>query len=127
MRNITQLARLSDGVMVLIETTIEVQGGSDGHQQQDAAESKRTRAGFELDSAFSGPSGEKLMLTCGGETSSQIVDTACDCLVLVHDGFGRVKQEKARSDSRRMIVEVAKDRIGGTTGLWAIWTSDGQS
>jgi hypothetical protein len=126
MRNLMQLSRQPMGVMVLVDTTIDIQGGLDMACKEDPKGGKRSRPGLELVSVFSGPNGEKLMLTCGGETTSQVVEVACDVVMLVHDGLGRTKPEKGRMEHRKMIVEVTKDRVGGTTGLWSIWATEEQ-
>ena len=120
MRNVAQLCRISGDVLVLLECAIEMEVTIDNQPNQDAARS-RTVKGIVLDSAFSGPSGESLKLTSSHETLSRTVEAVLDCLIVVHDGLGRLTADKRRNEPQVQVVEVVKDRINDVTGLWDLW------
>ncbi|KAK5206599.1 hypothetical protein LTR47_010808 [Exophiala xenobiotica] len=124
-RNIVQLSRISADVLVLVDVSVEFDSVKENNTGLEA--SRRFATGMELESAFSGPSGEHLRLICGNESLSRTLETAFDCLVAVHDGLGRVKDRTKQPRKRQQVVEVLKDRLGDTTGLWAVWTTNDQT
>ncbi|KAK4947037.1 hypothetical protein LTR10_014179 [Elasticomyces elasticus] len=124
-RNIGQLSRIARDVLILIDAPIEVGLASVQNAGQETPPAKRYATGLEVCSAFTGPRGESLRLLCGNETLSRTLEDVFDCMVAVHDGFGRVKISiKEQRKSQEQIVEVIKDRLGDTMGLWAVWTSN---
>ena len=117
-RNITQLSRTSGNVLVLVEVPVDAENASD--IQQDTTRTRTARS-IELDSAFTGFASETLRLASGHETLSRTLETGLDCLVVVHDGLGRVGDNKKRRQGREQVVEVIKDSSGDLTGLWDVW------
>lgn len=123
-RNIAQLSRTFGHVLVLVDAPVEVGLTSANELGHETPPAKRFSTGLELYSAFSGPRGESLRLVCGNETLSRTLEGAFDCMVVVHDGFTRLKEsDKSQGQSLKQIIEVTKDRLGDSTGLWAVWTS----
>lgn len=117
-RNITQLSRISNGVLVLVDFVVDVEIVSD----RATSKSKKFAIGMELESAFSNPSGGSLRLVCGNESLSRTLEAGFDCTVVVHDGFGRVGDGTTRETKKQeTVVEVVKDRVGTKMGLWALW------
>jgi len=124
-RNIGQLSRISRDVLVLVDATIEVGVVLANNAGQQTPPAKRFASGLELYSAFTGPKGETLRLVCGNETLSRTLEDVFDSMVVVHDGFSRVKKpNKEQRKSQEQIVEVIKDKVGDMMGLWAVWTSN---
>ena len=117
-RNFTRLSRASSDVLVMVEVPVDMEDASD--RQQDASRTRPARS-MELESAFSGSADETLRLACGHETLSRTLEAALDCLVVVHDGVGRVSADKERKGAQEQVVEVIKDGSGDLTGLWDIW------
>ena len=124
-RNIVQLSRISADVLVLVDVPVEFDSVKEDNVGPEA--SRRFARGVELETAFAGPSGEHLRLICGKESLSRTLETSCDCLVMVHDGLGRVKDGPKQPQKGLHVVEVLKDRLGDTTGLWALWTTNDQT
>lgn len=119
-RNITQLSKSPGEALVLLEVPVEVDEANDGHLNQDGVRSKPARS-LELDSSFFGPNAETLRLLCGHETLARTLDSGLDCLVVIHDAFGRIGGKWKRSPPQEQVVEVIKDRVGDLTGLWHVW------
>ena len=121
LRNITQLSRSSNDVPVLLEIPVEIEAAPDWQlQDQDNTKMKALRS-TELVSAFLGPTGETLRLSCGHETLSRTLEAGLDCVIVIHDGLGRTTDDDKRKGSRQQVVEVVKDKSGDLTGLWDIW------
>lgn len=117
-RNIVQLSRISRDVLVVVDCPVEIDIPS------GESNPRKFVKGVELESAFSSPSGETLRLVCGHETLSRTLHETFDCIVAVHDGFGKLNpQTKRPSGQRERVVEVVKDRIGDLMGSWAVHVS----
>ncbi|KAJ9626757.1 hypothetical protein H2204_009902 [Knufia peltigerae] len=123
MRSIVQLSRPAVNALVLVDVPIGFDGPGSLNANLDLTH--KSSHGVVLGSAFCGPTGENLSLVCGHETLSRTLESGFDCIVIVHDGFGRVKQRSRHSKQSQCIIETVKDRVGDTTGLWAIWSTDG--
>jgi hypothetical protein len=119
-RNIAQLSRSSPAIPVIVEIPIEIEDVSDEQRHQDGVKSRVTK-GMDLESAFLGSTGETLRLSSGHQTLSRTLEAGLDCLVVVHDGLGRMIDSKSRQKPSARVVEAIKDRSGDLTGLWDIW------
>ena len=120
-RDITRLSRSSGAPLVLVDIHVGVNDPSEP-AQQNTRDLRRETMGIELDSAFSGPNGESFRMDGGSSSLSQILEASFDRLVLVHDGFGRVTtRPKDKKMQRKLVIEAIKDRLGGMTGVWALW------
>ncbi|OAL35662.1 hypothetical protein AYO20_05043 [Fonsecaea nubica] len=122
MRNITQIARISRDVLVLVVVPLEIGAIRDTQLYQEAAKPRRVQAAIEMKSAFAGTNGEALRLYYSGhESLARTLEAALDCIVVAHDGFGRVKEVGRPNEREEQVVEVVKDRVGDLMGLWGIW------
>ncbi|KIY00120.1 uncharacterized protein Z520_03805 [Fonsecaea multimorphosa CBS 102226] len=121
MRNITQISRISKDVLVLVEVALETGAPSNPQSYQEAARARRAHATIQLESVFAGPNGETLRLYSGHETLARTLEADLNCIVVAHDGFGRVKEKGRPNESSEQVVEVVKDRVGDLMGLWGIW------
>ena len=120
-RCITQLSKLSGRPLVLMSVPIDVRSWDDAGQSE-ATSQQRDGQGLQLDSAFSGPYGERYRLICGSATLSQTLEGSLDRLVHVHNALGRAPtRQRDRQLPRQRVIEVIKDRVGNLTGLWSIW------
>ncbi|KIX01968.1 uncharacterized protein Z518_07907 [Rhinocladiella mackenziei CBS 650.93] len=127
-RSISQLSRMSGDVLVLLDAPIEVGTARDGNSHQKPSKFKTYAVGLVLESAFSNHSGESLWLACGNEGLSRTLEASFDCLVAVHDGWGRANDtSRGQEEQQNHVVEVVKDRVGDMTGLWAVWAPDGHA
>jgi len=122
MRSIVQVSRMPGNALVLVEFPVEIEGIVDVGSIQDPK--RKSLHGIPLDSAFCGPRGESLRLMCGHETLARTMDSGFDCTVIVHDGLGRIRNRSGHSKQTHYVIETVKDRLGGSTGLWAPWTTD---
>ncbi|KAH0830931.1 hypothetical protein FOPE_02080 [Fonsecaea pedrosoi] len=120
-RNITQISRISRDVLVLVEVPLEIGTVRDTQLYQETAKARRVQAAIEMKSAFAGTHGEALRLYSGHESLARTLEAALDCIVVVHDGFGRVKEVGRPNEREEQVVEVVKDRVGDLMGLWGIW------
>lgn len=121
-RSITQLSKLSALPLVLIGVPIEVHPTRIAEVDGELSFPRRDSQGMPLESAFSGPNGERYRLTCGSVTLSRTLEASLDRLVHVHDAVGRAPVRKRhRQLSNQYAIEVIKDRIGSMTGLWSTW------
>ncbi len=123
-RRIVQLSRMSADVLVLVDVPVVFDSVKEDKVSLDA--SRSFARAMKLESAFAGPNGEHLRLICGNELLSRTFEAALDCLIAVHDGLGRVKDRTKQPRKGVQLVEVLKDRLGDTTGLWAVWTTNDQ-
>ncbi|KPI38830.1 uncharacterized protein AB675_5957 [Cyphellophora attinorum] len=130
LHSLTHLSRTYSNLLVLVELDAEV--------QKPSAAINTHAAQAALDSAFTSPRGEILLLgpaptpsmAFGGSTASvsAILEQSMDTLIAVHDGFGRTRehdrQEKKKGGPDRgksLIIEVVKDRAGGEVARWCVW------
>lgn len=121
-RSITQLSKLSAQPLVLISVPIEVHATRIAEGDRETSSPKRDGQGMLLDSAFSGPNGERYRLACGSLTLSRTLEASLDRLVHVHDAVGRAPVPKRhRQLLYKYAIEVIKDRIGSMTGMWSTW------
>lgn len=125
MRSIVQISRASGNALVLVDVPIEI--NDIGGLNANLDSTQKSSHGIALESAFCGPRGEKLTLMCGHETLSRTMEIGFDCIVIVHDGLGRIRDRSRHSKQTQYIIETVKDRLGDTAGLWTIWTHDGQT
>ncbi|EXJ63713.1 hypothetical protein A1O7_00048 [Cladophialophora yegresii CBS 114405] len=119
-RNITQLSRSLGDILVMVEFLVEVEEADNMQQKQDAVRTRTARS-MVLDSAFLGPRGETLRLASCHESLSRTLAASWDSVVAVHDGLGRITDNKSSEEYRDQVVEVIKDRSGNLTGLWDVW------
>ncbi|KAI1610665.1 glyoxal oxidase N-terminus-domain-containing protein [Exophiala viscosa] len=111
-RNTGQLSRISSDVLVLVDAPIEVGVVLANDAGQQTPPAKRFASGLELYSAFTGPRGESLRLVCGNETLSRTLDDVFDSMVVVHNGFSRVKKpNNEQGKSHEQIIEVYRIAI----------------
>ncbi|EXJ73116.1 uncharacterized protein A1O5_04265 [Cladophialophora psammophila CBS 110553] len=120
-RNITQISRISRHILVLVEVALEIGAAHEAQLNQAAPRSRRAHAAIGLESAFAGSGGKSLRLYSGHELLSRTLEAALDCIVVEHDGFGRVNESRRCNESREQVVEVVKDRVGDLMGLWDVW------
>lgn len=122
LRSLTQLSRQPRDVLVLVEAPLDIHPGGNKSRSKNSTTSFREYTGVEISSAFSGPAGETLRLVTGSSLVSCTLEYSFDCLVLVHDAFGRLQQHISNSKLQPpAIVEVSRDRLGEMTGIWTIW------
>jgi hypothetical protein len=120
-RCITQLSKLSGRPLVLMSVPVDVRSWDDAGQSE-ATSQQRDGQGLQLNSAFSGPHGERYRLSCGSATLSQTLEGSLDRLVHVHDALGRAQiPQRDQQMPRQCVIEVIKDRVGNMTGLWSTW------
>ncbi|KIW25125.1 uncharacterized protein PV07_10789 [Cladophialophora immunda] len=121
MRNTTQISRISRDVLVLVEVALEIGAAYDLQSRQEGAKARKVHATIQLESTFVGSSGETLRLYSGHESLARTLEAALDCIVVAHDGFGRVKESRRPNESGEQVVEVVKDRVGDLMGVWGLW------
>jgi len=120
-RNIVHLSRVSSAALILVDTEVEAGSHTEALTRQ-YIDSETLSAGLELDTAFSSSTGQTLRLVCGSGTLPRTLATAFDCIVIVHNGFGRLPDRASRPEgTQEHIVEVVKDRVGPMVGLWGVW------
>ncbi|KAK5046964.1 hypothetical protein LTR84_007318 [Exophiala bonariae] len=119
-RSITQLSQLTARPLVLISVFVGVQlAGQPGNEIKSL---ERDGQGIPLESAFSGPNGEEYRLLCGSASLSRALEASLDRLIHVGDALGRVPaRQRHQRFPGQYVVEVIKDRIGSTSGLWTTW------
>lgn len=119
-RSIIQLSQLSVQPLVLISVSVDVR--LPGQSGNETTSPQRDGQGTRLDSAFAGPNGEEYRLICGSASLFRTLETSLDRLIHISDALGRVQvRQRHQYLPREYVIEVIKDRIGNTTGLWSTW------